>query len=115
MCRRLIVLPITFQCTAVVLLPESSVMNGMCDTCAGNPPAQNKERDHQEEAANAIDRAFDRILEKGGQLSALLALMIQTAVDEEVLPVHRAIACQLAWELTSEILTAATAALAVTT
>jgi hypothetical protein len=50
--------------------------------------------------------AFDRVITKGRQLQALLALMTITAIDEEVIPANRMTACQLAFDLTAEIVSA---------
>jgi hypothetical protein len=66
----------------------------------------------QENELRALDRAFDRIVAKGRQLAALLALMTITAVDDEVVPMHRLAACQLAYQLTEEMISAAMAAIA---
>ena len=54
---------------------------------------------------------FDLIISKGMQLQGLLALMIHSAVDDEVMPAHRLATCQIAWDLTSVLVCAASDAI----
>ncbi|MGF6643099.1 hypothetical protein [Paraburkholderia sp. GAS82] len=55
--------------------------------------------------------AIDLVLLKAMQLQGLLALMAHSAVDDEVIPAHRLAVCQIASDLSQDVIAAVTAAI----
>lgn len=85
-------------------LPQSSE-----ESAYASPKNIRDEEDHS--TRQQLNNAFDRMLIKGGQLQALIALMTRAASDAGVIPIYNATACQLAFDLSSELLAAMTDAL----
>jgi hypothetical protein len=87
-------------------------MNGLHQSNVGHAfMTQQKERIETTDPRAKLNDVFDRMLTKGGQLQAVLALMTQTATDDEIVPVYRLAVCQIAFDLATEMLSAVTVAL----